>query len=74
VPDPEWGERAIAVVVPKPDIDISEMDVIDFVGEKLASFKKPKAVYFVDELPYSPSGKMLKRLLREKYSDEMKHE
>jgi fatty-acyl-CoA synthase/long-chain acyl-CoA synthetase len=73
VPDPEWGERIIAVVVPKPDTDISEMDVINFVGEKLASFKKPKTVYFVDELPYSPSGKMLKRLLRDRYSDEIKH-
>jgi acyl-CoA synthetase (AMP-forming)/AMP-acid ligase II len=43
------------------------------VGEKLASFKKPKTVYFVDELPYSPSGKMLKRLLRDKYSAGIKH-
>lgn len=73
VPDPEWGERIIAVVVPKPDANISEMDVINFVGEKLASYKKPKKVYLVDELPYSPSGKMLKRLLREKYSADIKH-
>jgi len=68
VPDSEWGERVIAVVVAKPDAHISEKDVTNFVGEKLASYKKPKAVYFVDELPYSPSGKMLKRVLRDKYS------
>jgi len=37
------------------------------VGEKLASYKKPKEVYFVDELPYTPSGKLLKRVLREQY-------
>jgi acyl-CoA synthetase (AMP-forming)/AMP-acid ligase II len=67
VPDSEWGERVIAVVVPKPDADISEQDVINFVGERLASFKKPKKVYIVDELPYSPSGKMLKRVMRDKY-------
>jgi acyl-CoA synthetase (AMP-forming)/AMP-acid ligase II len=70
VPDSEWGERVIAVVVPKPDADISEQDVTNFVGEKLASYKKPKTVYFVDELPYSPSGKMLKRVMRDKYSGE----
>ena len=70
VPDSEWGERIIAVVVPKPDAAITEKDIINFVGEKLASYKKPKMVYFVDELPYSPSGKMLKRVLRDKYSGE----
>jgi acyl-CoA synthetase (AMP-forming)/AMP-acid ligase II len=70
VADPEWGERIIAVVVPKPDADITEKDVINFVGEKLASYKKPKTVYFVNELPYSPPGKMLKRVLRDKYSGE----
>jgi acyl-CoA synthetase (AMP-forming)/AMP-acid ligase II len=74
VPDPEWGERIIAVVVPRPDAVLTGKEVSNFVEERLASYKKPKTVYFVDELPYSPSGKMLKRLLREKYSAEMKHE
>jgi len=68
VPDEEWGERIIAIVVRKPDAAVSEQDVIDYVGDKLASYKKPKTVYFVDELPYSPSGKMLKRVLRDQYS------
>jgi len=67
VPDSEWGERIVAVVVPQPGANLTGDDVINFVGEKLASFKKPKKVYFVDELPYSPSGKMLKRVLRAKY-------
>ncbi len=67
VPDPDWGERIVAYVVSKPGADISEDDVKNYVGEKLASYKKPKEVYFVDELPYTPSGKLLKRVLREQY-------
>jgi len=62
VPDPDWGERIVAYVVSKPGADISEDDVKNYVGEKLASYKKPKEVYFVDELPYTPSGKLLKRV------------
>jgi acyl-CoA synthetase (AMP-forming)/AMP-acid ligase II len=37
------------------------------VGEKLASYKKPREVIFLDEIPYSPSGKQLKRVLRDEY-------
>ncbi|MBU0989098.1 MAG: AMP-binding protein [Proteobacteria bacterium] len=67
VPDPDWGERIVAYVVAKPGAEISEEDVKEYVGEKLASYKKPKEVYFVEELPYTPSGKLLKRVLREQY-------
>jgi len=67
VPDPDWGERIVAYVVSKPEVGISEDDVKNYVGEKLASYKKPKEVYFVEELPYTPSGKLLKRVLRERY-------
>ena len=67
VPDPDWGERIVAYVVTKPGAGISEDDVKNYVGEKLASYKKPKEIYFVDELPYTPSGKLLKRVLREQY-------
>jgi acyl-CoA synthetase (AMP-forming)/AMP-acid ligase II len=67
VPDPDWGERLVAYVVAKPGADISEEDIQNYVGENLASYKKPKEVYFVEELPYTPSGKLLKRVLRERY-------
>ncbi|MBW1781367.1 MAG: AMP-binding protein [Deltaproteobacteria bacterium] len=67
VPDPDWGERLVAYVVPKPGAEISQEDIKNYVGEKLASYKKPKEVYFVEELPYTPSGKLLKRMLREQY-------
>ncbi len=66
-PDPDWGEKIIAYVVIKDGATIGENDIIDYVGQKLASYKKPKEVLIIDEIPYTPSGKQLKRLLREKY-------
>ena len=50
VPDPDWGERIVAYVVAKPGAEITEDNIKDYVVEKLASYKKPKEVYFVDEL------------------------
>jgi len=72
VPDPDWGERIVAQVVPKVDAQLTEQDVKDYVGENLASYKKPREVYFVEELPYSSSGKLLKRVLREEYKQKFK--
>ena len=69
VPDPDWGERIVAYVIAKPGAEINEDDIKNYVGENLASYKKPKEVYFVDELPYTPSGKLLKRVLRERYQE-----
>jgi acyl-CoA synthetase (AMP-forming)/AMP-acid ligase II len=66
-PDPDWGEKIVAYVVPKENAAITKKDIIDYVGEKIASYKKPKEVFFVDDLPYSPSGKLLKRVLRDEY-------
>ncbi len=66
LPDPVWGERVHAVVVLKEGESMSEEEVIDFCKQHIASFKKPKSVEFVDRLPRSPAGKVLKRLLREK--------
>ena len=67
-PDPEWGEKIVAYVVKRENAEVRGEDIIDYVGERLASYKKPKEVIFVDEIPYSPSGKQLKRVLREEYS------
>ncbi|MBW1788385.1 MAG: AMP-binding protein [Deltaproteobacteria bacterium] len=67
VPDPDWGEKIVAYVLPKPGASPVADDIINHVADNLASYKKPKEVIFVDELPYSPSGKLLKRELREEY-------
>lgn len=67
VPEEIWGESVCAVVVRIPGSSITESDVISYVKDNLASFKKPKYVEFVDELPRNPTGKVLKRSLRDSY-------
>jgi long-chain acyl-CoA synthetase len=67
VPDPKWGEAVKAVVVPAPDTSPSEPDLIAFARERLAGYKLPKSVDFTDALPRNPSGKLLKRQLRDPY-------
>ena len=68
VPDDKWGEKVVAIVIPKADID--EKTLIDYCKDKLASFKRPKQILFIkaDEMPRTPTGKILHRILREKYS------
>jgi fatty-acyl-CoA synthase len=65
VPDLEFGEAVLAVVVAKPNRTVTADDVIGFVRERLASYKKPRHVMFVDELPRNAAGKVLKRELGE---------
>jgi acyl-CoA synthetase (AMP-forming)/AMP-acid ligase II len=65
-PHPKWGESIRAVVVPKKGETIKEEEIIEFCKDKLASYKKPTSVVFVDALPKSPVGKVLKRELRDK--------
>lgn len=67
VPDDYWGEAVKACVALKPGQVLTEEEVIQFCKENLASYKKPKSVDFLKELPKSPQGKILKRVLREKY-------
>jgi long-chain acyl-CoA synthetase len=68
VPDPVWGESVKAVVVPKEGANLTEEMIIQYCDGKLAGYKKPKSVDFVNELPRNPSGKILKNVLRESYS------
>ncbi len=63
--DDEWGEIVTAVVVLKDDHNAEQEELIEFCAEKLASYKKPKKVIFIDSLPKNPSGKVLKRELRQ---------
>ena len=65
VPDPEWGETLRAFVVLRPGQSASERDVIDYCRAELADFKRPRKVTFLAELPRNPTGKILKRELRE---------
>ncbi len=67
LPDEEWGETVKAVVVLREGKEPDEEEIIAYCKEKLAGYKRPKSVDFVDELPRHPTGKLLKRILREKY-------
>jgi fatty-acyl-CoA synthase len=67
LPHPRWIEAVTAVVVPKPGVELSEAQVIAHCAGQLAHFKAPKAVVFVDVLPKNPSGKLLKRELRQRF-------
>jgi acyl-CoA synthetase (AMP-forming)/AMP-acid ligase II len=67
IPDPDWGESVKAFVALKEGEMISEQEVIDFCKKYLASYKKPKTVAFIPSIPRNPSGKALKRLLKEQY-------
>lgn len=67
IPDEYWGEAVHAVVVPKAGQALAAQDIISFCGEHMAGYKKPKAVDFVDALPVSGYGKVLRREVREKY-------
>lgn len=67
VPDERWGETPKAVIMLKPSAKASEEEIIELCKTNLASYKKPTSVDFVDTLPMTGSGKILKRELREKY-------
>lgn len=67
VPDEKWGEAVKAVIVPKEGVEISEKEIIAFAKENLAGYKCPKSVEFHQSLPVNPTGKILKRKIREKY-------
>jgi len=68
IPDPEWGERVTAFIVPKPSETIDSEALKSFLKLRLSSFKVPKEYISVGELPKSPAGKLLKRELRENLS------
>ena len=67
VPDNVWGEAVKAVVVLKPGETATEAEIITEASKHLASYQKPKSVDFVDALPKAPTGKILKRDLRDPY-------
>jgi len=66
VPDPAVGEWPKAFVVRKPGQEVTEKDLMDFVNDQVVPYKKVREVEFLEEIPVSPAGKVLKRLLRQK--------
>jgi len=67
VPDEKWGEAVKAIVVVKPGESLAVEDLIAFARTRIAGYKVPKSVDFVSALPRNPSGKVLRRELREPY-------
>jgi len=67
IPDPEWGQEPLAVVVLKKGMTATAEDIMEFCRQKMSSFKRPRSVVFIDELPRTSTGKVLKRVLREEY-------
>jgi long-chain acyl-CoA synthetase len=65
VPDSHFGERVKAYVVLKPDQSVTEQEIIDYCRERMANYKTPKSVEFIDELPKSAIGKILRKGLVE---------
>jgi acyl-CoA synthetase (AMP-forming)/AMP-acid ligase II len=67
VPDQQWGETVKAIVVLKEGQSVTPDEIMEFTKGKLGGFQRPRSVDFIDELPRNPSGKVLKRELREPY-------
>jgi acyl-CoA synthetase (AMP-forming)/AMP-acid ligase II len=67
VPDERWGEAVKALVVLKPGAEGDAAEILAYTRERLAGYKSPKSIDFIDALPRNPTGKVLKRELREKY-------
>ncbi len=67
VPSEKWGEEVKAIVVKAPDSEPTEEDVIAWARERIAAYKCPKSVDFIEGLPRNPSGKILRKDLREPY-------
>ncbi len=67
VPDEKWGEAVKAMVVRKPGADPQPAEIIKYARERIAGYKVPKSVEFIDALPRNASGKILRRELREPF-------
>ena len=65
----DFGEAVTAIVVPKKDEQLSEKNLMTSLRKKLANYKLPKRVIFIDELPRNTMGKVQKNILRETHRD-----
>lgn len=71
IPDEKWGERVHGVIVPHIGVAISESELLDWCRDRIAGYKRPRSVSFVNEseMPRTATGKVLHRELRSRYSD-----
>jgi acyl-CoA synthetase (AMP-forming)/AMP-acid ligase II len=69
-PDERWGQRVVACVVAEDGVTAEQLDAHCLASHTLARFKRPREYRFVPELPKSPSGKILRRMLRVPGPDE----
>ena len=67
IPDDRWGEAVKAVVVVKPGASATAEELIAYCRERIAHYRAPRSIDFVESLPRNPSGKLLKRVLRAPY-------
>jgi len=70
IPHEDWGEEVKAVIEPADGVSASPelaAEILEFCGDKLARFKTPKSIDFIDEMPRDPNGKLYKRKLRDPY-------
>jgi fatty-acyl-CoA synthase len=67
LPDDKWGEAVTAFVVARAEATLSADEVMAFARAELAAYKVPKDVHFIDEVPKSPVGKLLRRAVRDPF-------
>ena len=66
---PKWDERPLLLIIKKPGADLSEADVIAYLSTKVAKWWLPDEVHFIDDIPHTATGKILKTELRARYKD-----
>jgi acyl-CoA synthetase (AMP-forming)/AMP-acid ligase II len=67
VPDDTWGESVKAIVIRRPGSQLTDEQLIEWAQQRLAGYKRPRSVDFVEAIPRNPSGKILKKELRAPY-------
>jgi acyl-CoA synthetase (AMP-forming)/AMP-acid ligase II len=72
LPSAKWGEVPLAVVVPKKGESLTETELLQWCKGRLAGFKLPKAAVIVADIPRNPSGKILKRVLRDQFANSVR--
>ncbi|HYF45396.1 MAG TPA: acyl-CoA synthetase, partial [Acidimicrobiales bacterium] len=70
IPHPDWGEEVKAVIEPADGVEANDElaeEILAFSADKLAKFKRPRSIDFIEEMPRDPNGKLYKRQLRDPY-------
>jgi acyl-CoA synthetase (AMP-forming)/AMP-acid ligase II len=67
IPNDKYGEALLAFIVTTPKGSITAEELVEFCRDKIAGYKIPRKIELIDELPRNPSGKILKKILREPY-------